>query len=426
MAVTLITSPSLYTPAYNQMVHVVSSDQTAQQNFRYVWTIQVDDDFDGVYTSLPVIRRSPDTTTGYGVLDVHRIIENYVNSNITKGVMYFTQATSSFVPYKVTVQEEYGATPAFGSSITTSAQYAFNGNFNFNDFKSYSQSDWVIGVGSSPSLLNTATSGVVNAVTVQTVANTYKIRPSQDAYAYALTSTSGSCYWAEIRTYDVNGSIVGAYRMLNPFQAVSSVKDRMVFFPVGTNFLASATATHLTALIGSLPAYTSSVYYYSVRILNSAASATSAFNWYIVDQNCTNNPVYRLHFLNTRGGFDSANFIRASHNNFSIQRDKFKKGIGTLSSAGAWSYNLSDRADINFFTSTKQKVTALSDWLSESESLWLQQLFASPEVYYDDGANLFAVNITNTSYEAKQKQNELLFNWQVEFEFSTDGYTQRY
>lgn len=409
------------------MVAVVSSDQTAQQNFRYVFTIYVDDDFDGVFTALPSIRRSPDSVTGYGVLDMHRILENYVGSNITKGIMNFTRCEDSWVSYYLKVEEEYGATPAIGSSITYSEKFAYNAYFSFSDFFSYAQGDWIIGVGASPSMLTVATSGVITVSSVKsTVANTFRIRPAQDAWAYCITNTSGSCYFAYITTYNTAGTVLGVYRLQNPFQAITAIKDRYVRFPTGTNFLASAVAgSDYVALSGSIPAYTSSVSHYSVQIYDFFSNETSAKIWYILDENCTRNPVYRLHFLNVRGGFDSANFIRASRNTIDIKRDTFKKGIGALSTT-AWGYSQSDRADVQFYTQLKQKTTVLSDWLSESESLWLQQLFASPEVYYDDGSKLIAVNVKNPSYEIKQRENDELISWTIDLEYSSDNYTQRF
>ncbi len=55
-------------------------------------------------------------------------------------------------------------------------------------------------------------------------------------------------------------------------------------------------------------------------------------------------------------------------------------------------------------------ITINSDWITEDESIWLEQLVTSPDVYIYDGSNLVAVNITNANYETKYEASQQLFN----------------
>jgi hypothetical protein len=138
---------------------------------------------------------------------------------------------------------------------------------------------------------------------------------------------------------------------------------------------------------------------------------------------CTNYDSYRLHFLNKFGGFDSVTFDRVSRVNEEIERKSFKKLYGSTS--GRWSYNTYDRGITNYDTAIKDRLVLNSDWLTESEYAWLEELVSSPEVYWDNGNELWAVNITDSNYEKKKVVNDKLFNLTIAVEITQKRYRQR-
>jgi hypothetical protein len=70
-------------------------------------------------------------------------------------------------------------------------------------------------------------------------------------------------------------------------------------------------------------------------------------------------------------------------------------------------------------------ITINSDWITEDESIWLEQLVTSPDVYIYDGSNLVAVNITNANYETKYEASQQLFNLVISFTYSQNRKRQR-
>ena len=58
----------------------------------------------------------------------------------------------------------------------------------------------------------------------------------------------------------------------------------------------------------------------------------------------------------------------------------------------------------------------ISDWVNQSTSDYLMELFESPEVYWikEDGTTI-AIDITNTTVERKQVINDQVINYTLEF-----------
>ena len=71
-------TPDLYTPAYNECVFVYSSTNSGQTNFRY--KIEVRQTIAG--SVIATFNVFPDAD-GYGIIDIHRILESYVTQNIS-------------------------------------------------------------------------------------------------------------------------------------------------------------------------------------------------------------------------------------------------------------------------------------------------------------------------------------------------------
>jgi hypothetical protein len=67
-----------------------------------------------------------------------------------------------------------------------------------------------------------------------------------------------------------------------------------------------------------------------------------------------------------------------------------------------------------------------SDWITQAESAWLEQLLASPEIYWDNAGELQAINITDSSYEKRKTVNDKIFNLTINIEIGQKRFTQRF
>jgi hypothetical protein len=118
------------------------------------------------------------------------------------------------------------------------------------------------------------------------------------------------------------------------------------------------------------------------------------------------------------GGFDSFTFILSNKEFGSVERKSYKKKYGTISDAGVWGYTKKDRGITNYDTKSKRRLSLTSDWITEAQYELLIELIESPQVYWDDSNELFAVNILNNEYEVKTVDNDKIFNIQLDVEFT--------
>lgn len=408
--ITVNQEPEDHTPAYNEIIFVVTSDKKTEANFKYVADLYVD----GVSTNIRV-KRQPHPTLGSAFFDFGRIIETYVTHDISKATYGFQQNLNSYARYQIKFGEEFGlsssGTTIYPNQVLTQNRFAWNAVLDHLDFKDFADSatnQYVLNSPTSKFLTNMPTSGVIGT--------------SEDAWLYMMTDTANDVRRVKINTYDSAGTLIQTVEVNNPFRLVTSSNDRHIRFGCGTRNINLLDSSGVTS--GALPIITASVARYSINTIN--ALATSETRWFKIESPCTRNVTYRFHFLNPLGGFDSFTFIRGSQKTSEIKRSTYKKITGGLTSASAYGYNKSDRGTTQYNTSIKDNIRVKSDWIKEETFTWLAELVESREVYLDDPTHgIVPVIIQNNKYDFKQDAQEKLFNLEIEFEYAFDRYSQR-
>jgi hypothetical protein len=136
--------------------------------------------------------------------------------------------------------------------------------------------------------------------------------------------------------------------------------------------------------------------------------------------------MFRLHWLNRLGGFDCFNFDRYYTETSQIERKFYKRPYGNVTS-GSWSYAVSDRNNVNMINTSRKQFVIQTNWISETEAEWLEELMTSPVVYLEESATVLkAVNIIDTSYETKYRQKDKVFNLSLTIELTYDYKSQTY
>ena len=109
MAITILLEPQEFQPVYNEVITVLSSTNSGQPNFQYVIDVNVD----GVNTSRIKVTPNPD---GYGVVDLHKHLESFVNSDIDYSeTETFQLLPNSFIKYDIDLLEEYRVELSYSS-----------------------------------------------------------------------------------------------------------------------------------------------------------------------------------------------------------------------------------------------------------------------------------------------------------------------
>jgi hypothetical protein len=116
-------------------------------------------------------------------------------------------------------------------------------------------------------------------------------------------------------------------------------------------------------------------------------------------------------WLNRAGGWDFFSFTKDSKKTVDIERSEFTKILD-------WNYNVGDRGDTIFAQKAKENFTVNSNWITEGESIWLEELLTSPEVYHLSGTNKLPLVITDTNYEVKTYLRNQLFNLVINYRYS--------
>lgn len=425
MGVTIIQTPEQFTPGYNEQVFVTSGTTAGKNNYQFIFNI-----YNAAGTKIvPSIKIPPRPSDSWAVFDAGRIIEAYLASDIailTNGNEGFKTNDNSYYAYTVKVGEEFDASTtgvtAYPDQVTSSGTiYAWNAAYPFQEFHDYNPTTR-LGSFSIPTARR-----ILSSIGDIVSANTYKkINLDENEWMYSMVN-SGNVYTSlYIVVSDTSGNST-IFLISNPYTALPTTQSRFVRVPIGTRNINKIPAGSITNLLGFPPIIKSDSKVYSVNFCDTILNPTSEAILYSITDNfssdCSKYDNYRFHFLNKYGGFDSFTFNKLSRITEDIERKQYKKLYGSTS--GRWSYNNYDRGITTYNTSIKDKLTLNSDWITEVEATWLEQLIASPEVYWDNNDELWAVNITNSAYEKKKKVNDLIFNLTIEVEITQKRFTQR-
>lgn len=150
-----------------------------------------------------------------------------------------------------------------------------------------------------------------------------------------------------------------------------------------------------------------------------------------IQTNCTKNNPVMIHFLNSLGGFESFLFSGVNRVNTNIERQSINKlGLITTLTTSAFDVGVSiDRVFNNTLGEVKtnysnimtHKMKLISDYVSETDFLWLRELLASPQVYaqIDNNAIMIPVTVETSDWAEKKRGADKIFNLEIDILLGT-------
>jgi len=369
MSITIISALPSLLPVGNSDVVVVSSNNTASANFRYVCDVS---------GSLSSARLKCDKlpTTNNGFFGVSKVVETLIAPKIP-------QLTSGWqdggyaVNTNLTFREEFGSPPTVATGGTASASLiAWQAAFRQQDYAAYSPS------GYQANTIAGATVTVSNRPTSYTLA-------SADHDFLGFLIKAGSTPVAEIQYNDTSGASARVFTVTGS----SNISNYFNMGAIGLyNLTAGQTSDSDDGSVLFPPAGAS----YTVRlILDDAADDKDRTPTYTITiDNCQRYNDLRVFFRNMYGGVDGYTFTRMNRQRVDVDRKTY-------------GYNASvygdDVYDKQWSVTYRDTYTLNSDWLTDAEFTWLQEMIYASECWIQLGTQLVPVVVQTNTYNVRKR-----------------------
>jgi len=397
MSVTILYTPQNYLPVNNEIVYVVDSTNKTECSFEYIADVYVNGVFKLRMKKFPNLQ-------GYGEFKINTILRNYISYDLHNNQTGFLTNPNSIISYQVKFGESYdssalcdaGAT-LYLNLTTSSTQYAYNGVIQENQYEDYDYLDYVPATTSSKFLTN--------------FPNYMYIGENDSYYLNFLNPNNGIVDFARITFYDSNLNYIDETTIANSYSNPSSTERRLLTIACGPSDIETVSPGY----------FTSNVAYYKVDLLDSLTEVSEP-KWFQLDKRCTNNPTKRFLFLGRLSGMESYSFTLRNIRRVKISRSEYTRlsGSFTSSSPTNWTIGKEERGRSVIGVNAQDEFEATSNWLSETEALWLEELFTSPEVYiYDEIGNIIPIIITSTSFEEITKKHKKMILYKITYELAS-------
>ena len=414
MAITIEQDLAEYAPAYNDLNVVVSSNNVGEIDFKYVFDLYIE----GVANYIRFkVAPEPITANNYGIKNFVNMLEPYVEAYILKDDTLlsggFQFMDGGIKQYHIQYGEEYRLTAndpiVVYPDLTIGAnKYIWNASlpyneyveFNFNNYKDI----WL------------------------TTQKTFNVGLNNVGYNGIITDTDIDLEYLEVKTYDSSAVLIDTYQIQNLLSTgvTGSKYLSVITAPKNLNAVTSG------LVLGSQPIVDSAVAYYTCQILDGALSGVSDLLTFTIDEGCSY-PRRRLHFQNKLGAFNAFNFDLVSKESVNIKKKSYKFNPNRIDASGQLSYDKSDRTNVNYHIKSSNQIQLNANYITEEQSIWLEELFTSPEIYLEEETNngkviinLIAVSeIQGNTYQIKTDRVDNLYNVDLIITLSNDNYRQR-
>ena len=477
MAISIIQHPLYSTlPVGQQIIFSVNEPNIVASKFRVKFTVDIHisnrsinlaniDDRIGTYKTTP-------NNQGVGIFDIRSIVETFVSpdnvgidSSVPAG--YFnipSEYKSTTVPHPIHVIDHYAVSPnclrycallfkieysdtAEGPLILPadqvpsnelgSASYLiFNGVLQFDDILKLSGNNYGYDM-SAFQMTNVTKSFLTNSPIIQYARLTdYGTLPFLNFQPTSNDRISS----VKFRYYDINGSLLGAENpSLNSATGASQSSSDWVEKRINYVGAFPGNLRNWSTLFNGLVA-ADTIAYYTVQAFTQS-NAAEASKIYTINIKCPNEKGYegiRLTWLNQWGTWDYYTFNMKSTRTINTKRTPYTQLGGTWN-LGSFKIQGYKGGKKNFRVNSKEKIKMNTDFVTEEEAVWFQELINSSEVYTLTGYTestavgvedeitykyVQPVTVTTSSFIKKTIANDKLIQYNIEVEKSRVRRTQ--
>jgi len=255
---------------------------------------------------------------------------------------------------------------------------------------------------------------ITNAVTGTTAkfltSSPRTISICSDANYYLYTTYENEPIKLNLKVY------IAGVPVINAFKTLTTGIDVFTRIGVGTKNINEWNASYLVGAD-----------YYTVQLTNNAGTALGEIFTFTIDCECSKwNETFRLHWLNPLGGFDAFTFVKRFDRTLNLKRASFKKILGSVDVAGAFTFAPSQAGKVAFDIHSTEQIKINSDNITEEQCNWIFTLAKSSQVFWEIDADTYApVMITDSQYQQKTYAGQKLFNAHFTIEIGNDIISQR-
>jgi hypothetical protein len=453
-------------PAGTDWIFTISStNYSGNYKFKYIADLWIDV---GTPGALSIRLKFSPNSTGNGIIDISKILEQYVSSDNlgSEAVVFsnfkgtaatattqhpihltdeFSIATNSAKRLTIRWGEEYSANatdaPTEYPNVLTSSNYFFWNAVSYNNEQRLVSGEYGINVSDWNDRIFTLNTSISNCLTDASADRQY-IGDNE----YATLSYLNGWYSTGTSTLDrmqvtfkdadnnqlsvITTDVIagnGGYDGSSDTGLVDANK-KIQFAGVGTANMLGAGVT--------IP---SNWAHYEVLFRTGLGMKCKTYHYYKRNADCKGFEKIRLTWLNKYGVWDYYTFTKKNIRSTNIKRAEYSKVKGNWNSS-TFTKNGFNRGRGVLSTSATETISLNSDWFSsDDEAAWIEQLFISPEVYIlgdydsnDAGTNgaeygnyLTPVVVTSKNYDRYTRANDKVAQYELDIEYSINKRIQR-
>jgi len=357
MSLTILQTPNLISPSFNNIHYLVESQYGDSENFRYKYDIHTKDGIVNTKYVLPYPGK-------YGKIDISKMLIPYMSFDFNPTISGSVSTNNSIIQYDTYIG--YSSIIYNKSSDETGRRYVINAtdeNFNVDDF---------IMIGNGRFLTNTPKT--INVYKNDYYTLNYLNGNFGDYISYAAklaVSQNGSVSYVNLSDYE-----------FTPNSGLTSVGEMVKIVGVGPKNLNITSGDYSIWLTNSDNIRTSEVINFKIK----------EYSKYGYKQ---------VAFLNRLGGFSYFTFIGKSYKELSVERHNYLKNVYGLNN-DSWTKDEKLGMITNYDTKVETEYTFNSDYIDQSTFDFMEELFTSPMVYLIDDEPIQII-ISDTDWFNKKK-----------------------
>jgi hypothetical protein len=314
-------------------------------------------------------------TTNNGFFGVSKVVETLIAPKIPQ-LSSGWQDGGYAVNTNLTFREEFGSPPTVATGGTASASLiAWQAAFRQQDYAAFVPDNYQAGFGSA------------NQITVSNRPTEYSMASGQHDFI-GLILKSGSVPLAQIKYYDKTS--------LERTFTVTGSTNISNYFNMGPLGLYNLTDTQTSDGDDGTKKFPPVGSTYTVTLYNDDVAIDKDFTptYTITIDNCQRYNDLRVFFRNMYGGVDGYTFTRMNRQRVDVDRKTY-------------GYNASvygdDVYDKQWSVTYRDTYTLNSDWLTDAEFSWLQEMIYAPECWIQLGTQLVPVVVQTNTYNVRKR-----------------------